>query len=310
MSNTHTLDSYSLGATFPPRSSNRMRYLKTTAIVSALLVSAGGAPAADEISNFKSYVDSDICSHLMLGPINSARVECSQKTHKDGSGPVLVRLTDNTVLEVNKQKMINKLVGQLADVSGELKLRDGMVKLKDVKPIDSNSIPKGDPARRLLDVRTFKTTGDKTFEKIRHELAMMPYISEFDYISFTMVGNDVVLSGWTVRNTNRSYAENVIKNIEGVEKIINNIEVLPLGSIDMQIRGAARAVLQQNLSRYFWGSGSDIKIIVKNGDIILLGSVTNEGDKNIAGIRCNSIRNAFHVFNLLRVQGSAPEKKG
>jgi hyperosmotically inducible periplasmic protein len=310
MRNTQRLDGNCLDSTRPSRASNRMRYLKTTAIVSALLVSAGGAPAADEISNFKSYVDSDICSHLMLGPINSARVECSQKTHKDGSGPVLVRLTDNTVLEVNKQKMINKLVGQLADVSGELNLRDGTIKLKDVKPIDSNSIPKGDPARRLLDVRTFKTTGDKTFEKIRHELAMMPYISEFDYISFTMVGNDVLLSGWTIRNTNRSYAENVIKNIEGVEKIINNIEVLPLGSIDMQIRGAARAALQQNLSRYFWGSGSDIKIIVKNGDIILLGSVTNEGDKNIAGIRCNSIRNAFHVFNLLRVQGSAPEKKG
>ena len=247
----------------------------------------------------------------MLGPINSSRVECSQKTHKDGSDPVLVRLSNNTIFEVNKQKMISKLVGQLVEASGELKINDGQMKLKEVRPIESSTIPQGDPARRLLDVRTFKTTGaPKTFEKIRHELAMMPYISEFDYISFTMVGDNVILSGWTVRTTNRSYAENVVKNIEGVNRIINNIEVLPLGSMDMQIRAGARAALQRNLSRYFWGSGSDIKIIVKNGDIILLGTVMNEGDKNIAGIRCNSVSNAFHVFNLLRVQGAESGKKG
>jgi len=277
-----------------------------------LVLSLGSGPiTAAEISIFSAYVDSDVCAHLMLGPINSSRVECSQKTHKDGSDPVLVRLSNNTIFEVNKQKMISKLVGQLVEASGELKLNDGQMKLKEVRPIESSTIPQGDPARRLLDVRTFKTTGGpKTFEKIRHELAMMPYISEFDYISFTMVADNVILSGWTVRTTNRSYAENVVKNIEGVNRIINNIEVLPLGSMDMQIRAGARAALQRNLSRYFWGSGSDIKIIVKNGDIILLGTVMNEGDKNIAGIRCNSVRNAFHVFNLLRVQGAESGKKG
>lgn len=270
-----------------------------------------GLVTAAEISTFSAYVDSDVCAHLMLGPINSSRVECSQKTHKDGSDPVLVRLSNNTIFEVNKQKMISKLVGQLVQASGELKINDGQMKLKEVRPIESSTIPQGDPARRLLDVRTFKTTGGpKTFEKIRHELAMMPYISEFDYISFTMVGDNVILSGWTVRMTNRSYAENVVRHIEGVDRIVNNIEVLPLGSMDMQIRAGARAALQRNLSRYFWGSGSDIKIIVKNGDIILLGTVMNEGDKNIAGIQCNSVRNAFHVFNLLRVQGAEPEKKG
>jgi len=279
-------------------------------IILALSLGSGPVTAA-EISTFSAYVDSDVCAHLMLGPINSSRVECSQKTHKDGSDPVLVRLSNNTIFEVNKQKMISKLVGQLVEASGELKINDGQMKLKEVRPIESSTIPQGDPARRLLDVRTFKTTGaPKTFEKIRHELAMMPYISEFDYISFTMVGDNVILSGWTVRTTNRSYAENVVKNIEGVNRIVNNIEVLPLGSMDMQIRAGARAALQQNLSRYFWGSGSDIKIIVKNGDIILLGTVMNEGDKNIAGIRCNSVSNAFHVFNLLRVQGAESGKKG
>jgi hyperosmotically inducible protein len=157
--------------------------------------------------------------------------------------------------------------------------------------------------RKMLDVRTYRA-GQKTslHEKIRHELAMMPYISEFDFISFAESGGNVVLTGWTIRVTNRSTAENLVKNIEGVETITNNIEVLPLGSMDMQVRAGARAALQRHLSRYFWGSGSDIKIIVKNGQIILLGTVASKGDSDIAFIQCNSVPMAFKVFNLLRVQ--------
>ena len=129
---------------------------------------------------------------------------------------------------------------------------------------------------------------------------MMPYISEFDFISFSLMGSNVILTGWTVRQTNRSEAYNRVKVIEGVENIVNNIDVLPLGSNDMQIRAGARAKLAQMLSRYFWGSGSDIKIIVKNGDIILLGTVASKPDSDIANIQCNSVAGAFHVFNLLQ----------
>ena len=278
--------------------------MKTTlALILAATLGTEILYAADkEVSTFKAYVDSDLCARLMLGPITSERVDCSQKTFKEGSDPVLVRLSNNMVLDVNKDKMIRNLVGQLADVSGQLNVKNASVKLESVNPIQASSIPPNDPARRLLDVRTYRAPGaPKLYEKIRHELAMMPYISEFDFISFSLIGNDVILSGWTVRQTNRYDAQNIVKNIEGVGTIVNNIDILPLGSFDMRIRAAARAVLQQNLSRYFWGSGSDIKIIVKNGDLILLGSVTNPGDKDIAGIRCNSIPGVFHVFNMLRV---------
>ncbi len=260
--------------------------------------------AEKEISRFPVYVDSDICARLMLGPITSGRIACSQETHKEGAEPVVVRLSNNMVLGVNKDKMIDKLVGQFADISGELKVKDGEVKLESVAPLAANSIPAG-PARKLLDVRTYRApNAPKVYEKVRHELAMLPYISEFDFISFAMVGDNVILSGWTVRQTNRNDAQNIVKNIEGVGEVINNIEVLPLGGFDMRIRAMARGALQTNLARYFWGSGSDIKIIVRNGDVILLGVVTNSGDKEIAGIRMNSVPGVFHVFNLLRVLGS------
>jgi osmotically-inducible protein OsmY len=264
--------------------------------------------AKDEVATFHAYVDSDLCARLMLGPISEARVSCSEKTHKEGSNAVVVRLKDNTVFDVNKEKMVKDRIGKFAEVTGEVKLKSGELKLQDVKPLEAANIPPGDPSRKLLDVRTFKAQGSaQVFEKVRHELAMMPYISVFDFISFTMVGEDVILTGWTVRQTNRSEAYNRVKLVEGVRSIVNNIEILPLGSTDMQIRAGVRAALQRYLSRYFWGSGSDIKIVVKNGNIILLGSVASKADSDIANIQANSVPFAFHVFNLLRVQ--EPSKK-
>jgi hypothetical protein len=273
----------------------------------SLLVSSGVCGSA-EVSTFHAYVDSDLCARLMLGPITSSRIECSQKTAKEGSNPVLVRLLDNTVFDVNKQKMVKDHVGKFAEVSGEAKVKSGTMKLQSVKPEEPSSIPQGDPARLLLDVRTFRAKGSAaTFEKVRHELAMMPYITTYDFISFTMVGNNVILTGWTVRQTNRSEAYNRVKTVEGVDNIVNNIEILPLGSMDMQIRAGARGRLQKMLSRYFWGSGSDIKIVVKNGNIILLGSVAKKEDSDIANIQCSSVPFAFHVFNMLKVR--EPEGK-
>jgi osmotically-inducible protein OsmY len=283
--------------------------MKKTFSVMLILLVGGVLCAKDEVATFHAYVDSDLCARLMLGPITTERVACSEKTHKEGSNPVVVRLKDNTVFDVNKQKMIKDHVGKFAEVTGEIKLQSGEMKLQSANPMEASSIPEGDPSRRLLDVRHFKAKGSpETFEKVRHELAMMPYISQFDFISFTMVGEDVILTGWTVRQTNRSEAYNRIKTIEGVKGIVNNIEILPLGRMDMDIRAATRAALQRHLSRYFWGSGSDIKIVVKNGNIILLGMVASKADSDIATIQANSVPLAFHVFNLLRIQEPASKK--
>jgi osmotically-inducible protein OsmY len=277
-----------------------------------VLLAFSGAASAAEITTIKAYVDTDVCAHLLLGPITANRAECSAKAFKQGDQPVLVQLSNNAVFGINKPKMVKELVGKLAEATGELKVKDGQMKLQSVRPIEAASIPQGDPARKLLDVRTYRvTSGPALHEKIRHELAMMPYISEFDFISFNLNGGEVILTGWTVRITNRSEAQNRIKNLEGITSIVNNIEVLPMGRSDMDIRAGARAALQRNLSRYFWGSGSDIKIVVKDGAIILLGSVATKADSDLANIQCNGVPGAFKVVNLLRVTGpTKKEKKG
>jgi osmotically-inducible protein OsmY len=269
-------------------------------------------PADKQQETFKAYVDSDLCAHLMLGPISPERIECSRSTNKKGSEAVLVRLSNNQVFEVNKPKMLKEVVGDVVEAAGEANVKDGKIKLQSTKSIPMNSVAPNSPDGILLDARHWKATGAdaKMVEEVRHELAMMPYITVFDFISFTTVGRTVILTGWTVRITNRSTAYNLVKRIEGVEEVVNNIEVLPLGSFDMQIRAGARARLQQHLSRYFWGSGSAIKIVVKNGDIILLGVVSYQSDKDIATIQCNGVQGSFQVFNMLKVAPDNGKKKG
>lgn len=270
---------------------------------------AGSIASGADSQSFQGYVDSDLCAHLMLGPITDERTECSRSTYKLGSELVLARLSDSLVFEVNKPKMLKENLASFVEASGEVKEKDGRMKLATVRGIAREAALSG-PGKEMVDVRLYRATGQqtKTIEKIRHELAMMPYLTEYDFISFSFVQGHVILSGWTIRITNRSTAENLIKRIEGVEKITNNIEVLPLGRNDMQIRQAARLALQRHLSRYFWGSGSDIKIVVKNGDIILLGTVQNKADSDLATIQCNSVPMSFHVFNMLRVVSTKNSK--
>jgi len=291
---------------------------KLLVFMCALALCCGSSVAAedkdkkdDKISTFYAYVDSDVCARLMLGPITQARIDCSKKAYKQGSNIVIVRLDDNMVFSVNKVKLVKDYLGCLGKVTGEAKSKSGEMKLESFMPEQMSDIPADSSAQRLLDVRTYKAKStDGLFEKIRHELAMMAYITTFDFISFTMIGDDVILTGWTVRDTNRDDAYHRVKRIEGVKNVTNNIEILPLGNQDMQIRASTRLVLEQQLGRYFWSNGSDIKIVVKNGNIILLGSVATKEDSDIATIKANSVSMAFSVINLLRVEPPPAKNKG
>src|SRR3954465_10409228 len=110
--------------------------MRIALLASALVAQVALQAAADEVSTFRSYVDTDLCARLMLGPITASRVACSQQTGKENSGPVLVRLSNNMVFAVNKGKTIEPLVGQFAEVSGQVKVKAGTMKIQDAKPID------------------------------------------------------------------------------------------------------------------------------------------------------------------------------
>jgi hyperosmotically inducible protein len=105
-------------------------------------------------------------------------------------------------------------------------------------------------------------------------------------------------------------AGNAVKRIEGVEKVANNIEVLPLSPSDDRIRRAAYRAIYGNsvLSQYQMRAVPPIHIIVKNGHITLEGVVAREMDKNVAGIQANGVPGAFSVTNNLVVEQQEKKK--
>jgi hyperosmotically inducible protein len=140
--------------------------------------------------------------------------------------------------------------------------------------------------------------------EVRRELVMLPFYSLFDNFSFRVDGYTVTLMGKVSRPTLKSDAENVVKKIEGVEKVVNQIEVLPLSGNDDRLRLALyRAIYGQSaLQTLAIRAVPPIHIIVKNGDVTLEGVVANPMQKNIAGIQANGVAGVFSVTNNLRVE--------
>jgi len=145
---------------------------------------------------------------------------------------------------------------------------------------------------------------DRIVREVRHELVMLPYYGVFDNLTYRVDGNVVTLFGQVTRPTLKSDAENVVKKIEGVERVTNNIEVLPVSPNDDRIRQAVyRAVYgYPALNRYALAAVPSIHIIVKNGRVTLVGVAANQGDKNIAGIQANSVPGVFAVTNDLQIE--------
>ncbi|MEO8368700.1 MAG: BON domain-containing protein [Candidatus Solibacter sp.] len=149
-----------------------------------------------------------------------------------------------------------------------------------------------------------RTPQDRLSREVRHELVMLPYYGVFDNLAYKVEGSTVTLLGQVTRPTLKSDAENVVKDIEGVEKVDNRIQVLPLSSMDDGVRIAVyRAIYGQvGLDRYGLQAVPPIHIIVANGKVDLQGVVANEADKNMAGIRANGVSGVFSVTNNLQIE--------
>jgi hyperosmotically inducible protein len=147
---------------------------------------------------------------------------------------------------------------------------------------------------------------DRITREVRHELLMLPYFGVFDNIEYKVNGSTVTLMGQVVRPTLKSDAENAVKHIEGVERVDNQIEVLPPSSQDDRIRlELFRAIYgYAPLQKYALGVQKPIRIIVKSGHVALEGVVDSEADKNLVEVRAKGVPGTFEVKNNLRVQPS------
>ena len=148
-------------------------------------------------------------------------------------------------------------------------------------------------------------------KEVLHELLMDPYYSVFDNLAFKVDGRTVTLLGQVSQPVVKTDAVASVKGIEGVENVVDNIEVLPVSPNDDRLRRELYRSIYgfSNLSRYSWGAVPSIHIVVKNGHVTLVGVVDSEGDKNVAGIRANSVSGVFSVQNNLEVAPAAAKKE-
>ncbi len=175
-------------------------------------------------------------------------------------------------------------------------------------------------------------------KEVQKRLGGLANYGVFDWITFDLRDKAVILKGYAGLPTVKSSAGNVVKGIQGVESVKNDVEVLPTSMVDDRIREQVynRLYTQPALRKYNGNQGgvrqatrpqpsvsrmaggilydpprgfNAIHIIVKNSHVMLFGVVDNESDKNIAGIQTKTVPGVFDVQNNLIVAQQPSKKK-
>ncbi|MGA8429335.1 MAG: BON domain-containing protein [Candidatus Sulfotelmatobacter sp.] len=150
-----------------------------------------------------------------------------------------------------------------------------------------------------------QSSTQRIVKEVHHELVLLPYYGVFDNLAYRVSPDGtVVLMGQVARPTLKSDAENAVKHIEGVERVDNQIQILPTSPMDDQIRLATYRAIYGNsvISPYQLRAVPPIHIIVNQGHVTLEGVVSKQMDKQVAELQAKSVPNVFSVTNNLRVE--------
>ncbi len=181
---------------------------------------------------------------------------------------------------------------------------------------------------------------------VRESLEQLPYYGVFDILNYQVKDDGTVeLGGYVFRDSLRQEAERAVAKVSGVKRVVNNIEELPWGVLDDEVRAKVYLNIYRDtfLSRY--GTAADqalangigypaggrfgrfgamgignpyfpgfnpagaygIHILVTNGEVILMGEVDNLGDKHLAAMKAREVFPVKKVYNELTVRGEKPE---
>ncbi len=218
---------------------------------------------------------------------------------------------DQQIQQAVSAKMHNS--GQLQNVSSSVE--DGIVTLTGSVSLFQDKLDAAKKAKELANVSGVRnqiavageTVPDGQLQqKLAKKLAydrVGYFDNAFNYVALNVKDGVVTLTGDTYNDVARDSALAIVQRMPGVKDVVNEVKVLPTSIFDNQIRlRMARAIYRDSvLGRYAIDPVDPIRIVVDNGHVTLYGTVQNQMDKNIAGLRANGVFGAFSVENKLVV---------
>jgi len=239
------------------------------ASISALPYAVAAQPAQN---------DTNLQAEVMNKALNKTNLEGVKATAHDG----VVTLTGTVPLFNVKQeadKRTHKIKGVQA-VSNEIQvagsnLPDSVVEAKLVKAISYDRVGYG--------------------------------TTPFNAISVQVQGGTATLSGHAYGPVDAASAFALAANTPGVTNVVNHVQVDPLSPMDDRSRLQLFRTIYgfPTLSKYAIDPAKPIRISVQNGNVTLYGVVDSQMDKDVAGIRANSVPGVFKVTNDLKVVGGS-----
>jgi hyperosmotically inducible protein len=151
---------------------------------------------------------------------------------------------------------------------------------------------------------------DKLGGRIVHEIRLYPYYTIFDNIEASVDNGRVKLMGQVLQPWRKTDIERIVAVIPGVKEVQNDLEVLPLSPFDNELRWRiARAIYRDPmLLRYAIQALPPIHIIVKNGNVTLIGYVHSDVEKATAFRAARFAATYFDLNNQLVVETAQAQK--
>lgn len=132
----------------------------------------------------------------------------------------------------------------------------------------------------------------------------------FNAVSVNVENGVATLGGSAYGPVDKEYAIADAGYMPGVKGVVDNITVDPVSMMDDRVRLAtARAVYgYPSLNRYAIDPAKPIRIAVQHGNVTLVGVVLSEADREVAGLRANTVPGVFKVTNDLQVANQRSER--
>jgi len=248
--------------------------MKTGIGVLALVlgVSAGSAGLRAEATTPAQY-DRSIQSKATQQLEKSKQFRHVQASVEDG----VVTLTGQ--VDVYQQKLdAAKKIGKIGKVQG----------VRNQIEVDGKDVPDAELAAQL-DRKLY-------YDRMGYDIA-------FDYLTVSVANGVATINGEVRTGYDRDSALALVNNTPGVKDAIDDVKVAPTSIFDDQIRIRAERAIYRDpaMLRYAMDPARPIRIVVDNGHLALYGTVSNQMDKNLAGIRANQVFGVFSVENKLAV---------